>query len=58
MTLPTGIYRITQWGSHDQPQVLTLADGLVTILAPGAAPEKDQLTDTLMHLSLTMLIYL
>ena len=42
MTLPTGSYRITQWGSHDQPQVLTLADGLVTILAPGAAPEKDQ----------------
>ncbi|EDQ99382.1 uncharacterized protein LACBIDRAFT_316607 [Laccaria bicolor S238N-H82] len=42
MTLPSGIYRITQWGSHDQPQVLTLQDELVTVLPPGAAPEKDQ----------------
>ena len=42
MTLPSGTYRITQWGSHGLPQVLTLENGLVTILPPGAAPEKDQ----------------
>ena len=42
MTLPSGIYRITKWGSHDQPQVLTLQNGLVTVLPPDAAPEQDQ----------------
>ena len=42
MSLPPGIYRITQWGSHAQPQVLTLQNGLVTVLAPGTAPERDQ----------------
>lgn len=42
MTLPPGIYRITQWGSHGQPQILTLKDDHVTVLPSGAAPEKDQ----------------
>ncbi|EDR10175.1 uncharacterized protein LACBIDRAFT_293764 [Laccaria bicolor S238N-H82] len=42
MSLPPGTYRITQWGSHAQSQVLTVENGLVTILAPGAAPEKNQ----------------
>lgn len=43
MTLPNGVYRISKWGASEQPQVLTLTeDGSVTILPPGAAPEKDQ----------------
>ncbi|KIJ92761.1 hypothetical protein K443DRAFT_113092 [Laccaria amethystina LaAM-08-1] len=40
--LPNGVYRITQWGSHGQPQVLTLHDGQVTVIPPGGAPERDQ----------------
>ncbi|EDQ99385.1 uncharacterized protein LACBIDRAFT_335071 [Laccaria bicolor S238N-H82] len=40
--LPNGVYRITQWGSHGQTQVLTLLDGQVTALPPGGAPERDQ----------------
>ncbi|EDQ99381.1 uncharacterized protein LACBIDRAFT_335063 [Laccaria bicolor S238N-H82] len=40
--LPNGVYRITQWGSHGQTQVLTLHDGQVTVFPAGGAPEKDQ----------------
>jgi hypothetical protein len=42
MTLPSGVYHISLWGSHDQPQLLTLQDGQLTVLPPGAVPEKDQ----------------
>ena len=39
MTLSTGVYRIVQWG---QPQVLTVENGLVTVLPPGRAPQRGQ----------------
>lgn len=43
MSLPNGVYRISKWGVSQQPQVLTLTDdGNVTILPPGAAPERAQ----------------
>jgi hypothetical protein len=42
MTLPSGIYHISLWGSHGQPQLLTLKDGDITVLPPGVVPEKDQ----------------
>jgi hypothetical protein len=42
MSLPPGIYRISQWGSHEHAQILTLKDDHITVLAPGAAPERDQ----------------
>ncbi|KIJ92762.1 hypothetical protein K443DRAFT_422477 [Laccaria amethystina LaAM-08-1] len=40
--LPNGVYRITQWGSHGQPQILTLHHGQVTVFPPGEVPERDQ----------------
>ena len=43
MTLPPGIYRITQWGTHGQPQVLTVdSDENVTVASPSEAPDKAQ----------------
>ncbi|KIJ96290.1 hypothetical protein K443DRAFT_291473 [Laccaria amethystina LaAM-08-1] len=42
MTIPSGIYHISLWGSHGQPQLLTLKDGDITVLPPGVVPEKDQ----------------
>ena len=39
MTLSTGVYRIVQWG---QLQVLTVENGLVTVLPPGRAPQRGQ----------------
>lgn len=42
MTLPNGVYRISQWGTFEQPQILTLQDGHVTISPPGSVPERDQ----------------
>ncbi|PPQ93348.1 hypothetical protein CVT25_014477 [Psilocybe cyanescens] len=42
MSLPSGTYRISQWGTFEQPQVLTATEDGVTVLPPGSAPEKDQ----------------
>ncbi|EDQ99384.1 uncharacterized protein LACBIDRAFT_316609 [Laccaria bicolor S238N-H82] len=39
MTLPTGVYRIVQWG---QPQLLTVENGHVTALPPGRALLRGQ----------------
>jgi len=36
------IYRITQYGDFEQPQVLSLKHGVVTILPPNAVPKDDQ----------------
>ena len=33
--LPNGVYHISKWGSHDQPQLLTLYEGQVTVLPSG-----------------------
>ncbi|PPQ93350.1 hypothetical protein CVT25_014479 [Psilocybe cyanescens] len=42
MTLPSGIYRISQWGTFEQPQILTATEDGVTVLPPGSAPVRDQ----------------
>ena len=42
MSLPTGIYRISQWGSHEHAQILTLKDDHITVLPSGGAPERNQ----------------
>ena len=42
MSFPAGVYRIARWGSHEHGQILTVKDDHVTVLPPGAAPEKDQ----------------
>ena len=41
--LPKGVYRISRWGSHERPEILTaLNDGNVTIAPPGVHPSKEQ----------------
>ena len=43
MTLPPGIYRITQWGTHGQALVLTVdSNENVTVAPPSEAPDKAQ----------------
>ena len=42
MSLPAGIYRISQCGSHEHAQILTLKDDHITILPSGGAPERNQ----------------
>ena len=38
-----GVYRISRWGSHERPEILTaLKDGDVTVAPPGVHPSKDQ----------------
>jgi hypothetical protein len=42
MALVNGVYRISQYGTHEQPQILTLDNGDVTVRPPGGAPIGDQ----------------
>ncbi|SFY48693.1 hypothetical protein [Streptomyces sp. F-1] len=43
-TLPSGAYRIVSWPSATGPEarVLTAGENGVTVTAPGAAPEREQ----------------
>ncbi|PPQ93351.1 hypothetical protein CVT25_014480 [Psilocybe cyanescens] len=42
MSLPSGIYRISQWGTFEQPQVLTATEDGVTVSPPGSVPAREQ----------------
>jgi len=43
MTLSPGVYRISAYGTHGQPQVLTSIDGgNVTVSPPSSVPSGDQ----------------
>jgi hypothetical protein len=42
MALANGVYRISQYGTHEQPQILTLDNGDVTVRPPGSVPAGDQ----------------